>query len=225
MATGLIPVTDEQAKALQEGSKLAGQVVETVRDAGVYLARMLGTVPEDLVGLTFGDALHIKRWENYERAARKAEERLRDRGVTDTNEVPLSLGLPLIAGAAEENREELVDLWARLLAAAMDPSRSAHVSGRFIAILKAMDPVDARVLWLLSEGPLQANSDDPAGSTQVGSAVALGVNRDHIQMAFENLRDLKLVRPRTTHVLDPQADIPNVALTSAGREFLAAVRD
>ena len=221
MSNGIVPVSDEQAKAIQEGFKLGGQSLEAARAFGGYMARIFGTVPEDIVGLMFGDALRLKRVENIVKMATKARERLEARGVKEQQEVPLSLGLPLLEAASDEDRDELVDLWARLLAAAMDPARSPHMSARFVAVVKAMDPIDARVLWRLRSG-VTAN---PAGSSKQSLADTLSVNPDQIQMAFESLKQLNLVAPWTAYVLEPQAPIENVTLTAAGREFLLAVGD
>ncbi len=57
MGDELIPISDEQAKLLQEALK-------TLRSVGGYLREVLGTVPEDLVGLLGGDWLKVRRAEN-----------------------------------------------------------------------------------------------------------------------------------------------------------------
>jgi hypothetical protein len=74
-----------------------------------------------------------------EKIAEKAKAKNKARGVADTERVSLVIALPLLEAAAEESREELQDLWARLLAAAMDPGRSGQVRRVFIEIVKQMD--------------------------------------------------------------------------------------
>jgi hypothetical protein len=62
-------------------------------------------------------------------------DRLADRGEP-TEPPSLSLLLPILVAAAEESRDELQDLWARLLAAAADPSRARSFRIQFIETVK-----------------------------------------------------------------------------------------
>jgi abortive infection alpha-like protein len=135
----LIPISDEQAKAAQEALK-------TLEGLGGYLKETLGTVPQDLVGLLGGDWLKVKRAENLVRTVEKMRERLKARGVEPAEPPSLSLLLPILVAAAEESRDELQDIWARLLAAAADPSRAKSFRIQFIETVKKMDPLDAAVL-------------------------------------------------------------------------------
>jgi hypothetical protein len=61
-------------------------------------------------------------------------------------EISPSIAVPLIEAAADESREELAELWAKLLAAAADPARKGRVRLEFATTLKQMDPLDAKVL-------------------------------------------------------------------------------
>jgi hypothetical protein len=70
----------------------------------------------------------------------------RDQRITDPEPPSLKLALPILAAAADESHEELQDLWARLLAAAMSPKKSKLIRLRFVEVLKKLDPPDALVL-------------------------------------------------------------------------------
>lgn len=61
--TDEIEAATKTAKAVHETSKLGRAVIEAGSDLARYFAKVLGTVPEDLVGLAFGDYIHIKRAE------------------------------------------------------------------------------------------------------------------------------------------------------------------
>ena len=82
--------------------------------------------------------------------ALKYDERItkifRDRKVKDTEPVSPSVAIPLLRAAYDESRPELQDLWARLIAAAMDPKRSDGMRLSFIDLVKRFDPLDALVL-------------------------------------------------------------------------------
>jgi hypothetical protein len=76
---------------------------------------------------------------------RRTEEILRERDVQDVIELSPNMAVALVEGAQEEGREQLMELWARLLANAMDPNLNS-VRQSFIEAVKNMDPVDAIVL-------------------------------------------------------------------------------
>jgi hypothetical protein len=195
----LIPVSDEQAKAIQEG-------IKALRDFGGFAREIFGTIPEDIIGLLGGDKLRVLREENLRRITQKAKERLEAREVKVPEPVSLSVTLPILVAAADESREELQDLWARLLAAAADPARARNFRGRFIEVAKKMDPLDAGVLF----GIQRWNGALPGGGANA-LAEELHVSRDQIDISCENLRKLELLIGTT--------------VTPFGREFLRAVLD
>ena len=138
-----LPVSEEQAKAIQEALK-------TLRSAGDYLREVLGTVPEDVVALLGGNWLKVKRAENLIRTVEKARERL-NKDHIKFEPASLSIGLPILIAAADESREELQEIWARLLVAAADPNRSKSFRLAFIEAAKKLDPLDVGVLLKVRE--------------------------------------------------------------------------
>jgi hypothetical protein len=145
MSDGLI--TDEQAKALQELAKTTGTALDLVGKAGSYVKWTLGTVPADLVGILGGDWLSQVRIRNLAWYKQRTEEIIRERGVPETEAVSPSLAVPLLRAAMDESRPQLQELWASLLAAAVDPRRSILVRQSFIETVSKFDPLDASVLW------------------------------------------------------------------------------
>src|ERR1051325_3003634 len=138
MTDSLIPISDEQAKLGQEALK-------ALPGLGAFFAQALGSTPEDLIGYLGGDWVRVRRAENMARMMHEAKARLIERAVEDPQPASLSVAIPILEGAADEDRNELVDLWARLLANAMDP-RLNKVRYEFIDAVKKMDPPDALVL-------------------------------------------------------------------------------
>src|SRR6185437_15652234 len=122
MSDDLVPFGTEQAKAVQEGSKAVGKAIDLTDKVGSFLGRVLGTPIEDAVGLVIGDRLHHARLRNADRLARRTEEILAQRNVKP-EPVSANLAIPLLQAAQDESREKLQELWARLLANAMDPKR------------------------------------------------------------------------------------------------------
>src|SRR5580704_10526643 len=76
----------------------------------------------------------------------RTRERLEHRGIADPEPPSLKNSIPILEAAADEENEELQDLWSRLLAAAMDPNRRDAMRQSFIQTVKQMDPMDALVL-------------------------------------------------------------------------------
>jgi Abortive infection alpha len=197
----IIPISDEQAKFGQEALKL-------LRDLGGLLRETFGTVPEDLVAYFGGDWLKVRRAENAARLFREAKARLDARNARP--EPPsISLLVPLVVAAADEDRDELRDIWARLLAAAADPERGKSFRAQFIEAAKQMDALDAAVMQSASI------AGGVSGQIQERMAKELKVRRDEVSVSLDNLARLKLMdRPHTQY-----------HASAFGREFLVAIAD
>jgi hypothetical protein len=139
----LIP--KEAAKeAVKETAKLT-------RELGGFLSKVFGTLPQDTVGVLGGDWLHHIRIRNAYRLQRRTEEILsgRDAG-RKTEPLSPSVAIPLLKAAQDESREEIQELWARLLANAMDRDRP-QLNRVFIDVLKELDVLEARIIKRLGE--------------------------------------------------------------------------
>jgi Abortive infection alpha len=183
----IIPISDEQAKALQEALK-------TLQGIGGFLKETFGTVPEDLAGLLGGDWLKVRRAENFVHIVGKARERIRVRHVIPKRP-RLSILVPLVAAAADEESDELQDIWARLLAAAADPVRTGLVRLAFVDTVKNMDPLDALVLQEVSQKQQQPSSFNPIEFL----ASKLGVTHDEIIVSYNNLERIPVWSTHSLH--------------------------
>jgi Abortive infection alpha len=207
-----IPVTDEQAKAVQKLADFGTTVVGEGGQLARYIGRVLGTTPEDAVGLIIGDPLHFVRTA----AALKYDEWItklhRNRGVTP-QPVSLSLAIPLLRAAYDESRPELQELWAQLIAAAMDPQRANRVRRSFIDTLQRLDPLDALIVRELYK--LSGNR-----SSRQSLVPILGVEDIEIELSILNLVDLRCV----DGPVGSDASL-GFSLTSYGRELVRACSD
>lgn len=204
-SNSIIPISDEQAKAIRAA-------IEALSGVGNFLREVVGTVPADLVGYFGGDWLKVRRAENAAKILEKAQERLRARG-TKPERPSVSVALPILVAGADEDRDELQDIWARLLAAAMDPTRSKMFRAAFINAAKQMDPLDCVVLV-----GVHARSDvvDPTGRQALSTA--LQASRDEVDVSISNLMKLDLM-------VSPDINQHRVFVSAFGREFLRAVSD
>jgi hypothetical protein len=206
MANNLI-FSDEEAKAIQEALK-------TLRGLGEFLDKTFCIHLQNLVGYLGGDWLGVRRLENLDHILEKTQERMRARGAEVPKAASLSITLPILVAAAEESRDELQDLWARLLAAAADPSRAKSFRIAFIDAAKKMDPVDAAAL--------QSAHDQAAGAVlnmEIRRRVSghLKVSLDELDVSLRNLASLGMLQ-RTN-----QYNELEMVFTSFGREFLRTI--
>lgn len=194
----LIPITDEQAKLGQE-------IVKAFSGMGAFVEKALGSTPSDLIGYLGGDWLRFKRAENIAKMMNLAKDTLEKSSVIDQEPASLSVALPILRFAADESREEIQELWARLLAAAMDPTRAGSVRQSFTESISKMDPLDAIVLL-----------NHIAFKDVMWSVPAekMGISRDQLEISISNLYRLKLLSNNS--LLDIQ-------LAPFGREFLRVV--
>jgi len=119
---------------------------ELVKTGLEVMLRPATEIAENALGLLGGDWLSEKRTRNRAKLKSKTDEILERRGAKlDTDPSP-SVVIPLLMSAQDEGRDELLDLWAALLAAASDPARRKAYRREFVAIAKELEPVDIIVL-------------------------------------------------------------------------------
>ena len=212
MSNSLIPITDEQAKLGQE-------ILETFRGLGSFLEKALGSTPEDLVGYLGGDSLRVRRVENMARLLHEVEQRLKEMDIKETKPATLSVALPILEAGADEDRDDLVDLWARLFATAMDPVTRNSVRQSYIASIKQMDPTDARIMYYLYSGSVGRIRRGGGGNKKDTSfefmSAELGFRQDDVEVSVEHLMSLGFL---STAVNDKNVWFPNAKL----REFMRA---
>jgi hypothetical protein len=215
MAEELIrPIDPDSAHAIEEAAKAASKAMDVAMESGKYIGAVLGDLPHDLVGI-IGDYVKHKRARRWAELQAETYKILRDRGVQNRESVSPSVAIPLIAGAINEDREILKQMWAKLLASAMDPARTDQVRLSLIALLKQMDPLDTRVLQqTTAEGPRPSSSADFA---EVLSA-CLNVSRDEAYFSLEHLHELGCL---TT----PPHVLPVPIVTAKARLLIRAVSD
>ncbi|MDR3500918.1 MAG: Abi-alpha family protein [Parvibaculum sp.] len=211
MPDNLIPISDAQAE-------LGTEIVKALRGLGGYFKDIAGSMPEDLIGFFGADALHayrtrrqIERAENLTEVVKKVHTRLTARGVESSKPIPLAIGGPILEAAADEGRAELQDLWARLLATAMDPGRSDTMRMEFIETVKQMNPIDAAVLEKLGGANYSPNARDFIASQ-------LKCSSDRIEVSISHLTGLGCA---AAHLSTPENAYP----TAYGRELKRALQD
>jgi hypothetical protein len=200
----------ESAKAIQETAKFGTGLVELVGDAGKAMGNVSGGIVKNSVGL-IGDWVYHQRLRNFARLSERTLEILRKRGVKEPFlNVSPSAFVPIVDAAVNENSNELKELWARLLASAIDPSRRDSIRKSFIETIKQFDPIDARVFEKFGER-VRWEPDTSAALSEI-----LKISRDEVFVSIENLTRLNCLTRAT--VTEPQ-------LTPFGSLLMSALRE
>jgi hypothetical protein len=206
------PITTKAvAQAERAIAETGGKAIDAGREFGGFLARILGNLPHDTVGLLGGDLLHEVRLRNLDNIKIRTEKILVSRRINDPSPVSPSLAIPLLHAAQDEGHVELQVLWAQLLANAMDPSRANGLRIEFIETLKRFNPIDALVLKLLIDTPSSMHPN-----TRDFLATNLRCSSAAIEVSFRHLDQLGCT-------IYPAGSIPNTrSATSFGLELFRA---
>lgn len=206
------PIDPETARVIEEAAKLGGKLVDAGTKAGGYLDRVIGRLPDNIIGLMLSDWVLHKRIRRWAELQAETEEILRRYGVEEPfADVSPAIALPLIEAAVDENREGVKQMWARLLAAALDPQRTRSVRQSFISAIKAMDPLDAQILdWIFQSGAAEKQDEHQL-------AQRLQVTSDEVGVSLENLHKIGCIANAPPH---PSA----ISLTAFGRELMRVCR-
>lgn len=142
---------EESAKAIQEVAKTTRTGIEATRQLGGFVSKIINEPVEAVVGI-LTDRLQFIRAENQLRLANRWREILKERKIEGALRiVPPKLALPIIENASLEENDELQNLWANLLASAVDPNFKGEIRSAFIEIIKQLEVVDVHILNAMFE--------------------------------------------------------------------------
>jgi hypothetical protein len=182
------------AGAVEAVAKTTGQALDIVHDTGGYLNRVFGDLVVNAVGWSIGDWVGEKRRRNFDALSRRTIEIFREREVEHLIELSPNQATELLSAAQDESRDELAELWARLLANAMDPNLN-NVRHSFIEAVKKMDPMDAVVLQYIYANQIASvrYGDLKSGTNTVGTlniSQSIGKREDEVQVSVRHLEAL-----------------------------------
>jgi len=166
-------------KAIEEAAKTGGKALDILDKA----SPAIGTVYNWMIG----DRVTAARERNLDSFQRKTRRIIEERNIADKQPLPESLALPLLEAAQGETREEIQDLYAALLANAMDPDFTNDVRPAFVETVKALEPFDAKILVLVPElAELSGQYQGKARYSEVVSRLP-GKRPTTIQLSIDHL--------------------------------------
>ena len=134
---------------------------------------------------------------------RRTEEVRKARGIAEaTRPIPPKFVLQILEEASLEEDDFLQDLWAQLLATALDPEASV-VRRSFINILREFEPIDAKILMYLA----QQNwglfmGDDAPGVSVKKLSEEIGSPEKEVKVSLVNLFRLGCVVDHKKETMD-----------------------
>jgi hypothetical protein len=214
----------EQAEAAVSDLDPASK--EVLKTATQVMLRPAAQVIEDAIGILGGDALsayrqrqNVRRQQRQEQLGERTILLLNARGVDELVEPNEPMVEAILEAAQDENSVELQDLWARLLAAAIAPSRSGNLRYAYIETVKKFEPLDAATLRYIKD--VSAKAHIVSTAQYLAEHMTLGRSRDEYAVSLEHLHALNcLSYPATEARFNPWG---NVHLTPYGRELLRTI--
>jgi hypothetical protein len=199
-------MSDPTSEAIKSVAETAGKAIDVVAPGAEPIIRTTGGIIENALGYYIGDSLTHRRMRNLKRLQDETNEILLSRGATQTRQLSITLGAPLLTEAQNESRDELVTR-ARLLANAIDGDRPDRLRIEFIDVLKQLHPQDALVFETVMR-----TEPSPRESSQNVIAAELGLSQDSLYVSVQTLMKLGCL----------SGDSANFIVTPFGRELLLA---
>lgn len=129
-----------------EIAKAAKSAIDGTRELGGFLKDVFGEGFLELGG-SFSDAVKHYRWKNlikiFDEAERIVETRKLEGKATP---IPPRIAVDLIEKASKEDNQSLQKMWAALIVNLGDPASGVSPERKYVDILAALDPLDAKVL-------------------------------------------------------------------------------
>lgn len=119
------------------------EIGKPIAETGCGLLRALLGKPCEIAGEMISDELYRWQWQRRIEILEKAQQRLTARGL-NAKVLPKGFFLSYLQHAGEIEADELQELWANLLASAVESEANQHPS--FVHVLKQLSVLEARIL-------------------------------------------------------------------------------
>ena len=192
---------EEESKAIQEVAKTTGKALEVTEKVGGFLCKVLGDSFQEMGG-AFHDWTKFYRYKNLLKIHDKVEAIQKERqSKGKTTPIPPRYAIPLIQSATQEDDESIQDLWAGLIANAIDPEKRLNVQKIYIDILSALEPIDTKVLkFLYSQGSIFPSRKNVRKIDLYQLSKEIQVPLSEIEISTQNLFRLGCIREETSEV-------------------------
>jgi hypothetical protein len=223
-------VVQEVAKAAQEAAKTTNKLVHVIEALGHWVGEAISDLPSNLVGVVGADWLREHRIRQIDKLRRRTEEIIKERGKKYAPREPNpSFLVPIFNSACDDSRIEIQELWARLIASAIDGNRP-NIRKSFISIINQMDEFDAIILQRLSKvinlsAQIVIEKQKTSNSQYYSMAEELNMTKDQWEISMDQLSALGIIAIKRDHIKLPEGGLAYYTQLSAlGREFINACK-
>jgi hypothetical protein len=145
--------TEAIAKATEEVAKTTGKAIDAGRAAGSFLAQFVKEPLLETAGL-LTDKIKYQRMENVLDMQARLDSKIASLGPRYTlRNVPIGVSIPLIEAVSLEDSADVRELWANLATSFSNAQSDVEPSKSFVAVLREMSPMDARVFYKIYSTP------------------------------------------------------------------------
>jgi hypothetical protein len=165
--------------------KIPGHEIEIDKDDKEFLSKFSKT---DIAGLLGGDWIKYWRWNNLLKILQKVKQKAKENNL-EPNEITPKFLQGFFENASLEENQTIQEMWASLL---LSKSVDKDVNYFYINVLKELEPVDAKVLYLLfSTGDKKIDTE--FNGNKVAKAVDITINE--LDVIIEKLYSFNLLKP------------------------------
>ncbi|RWA97590.1 Abi-alpha family protein [Mesorhizobium sp.] len=171
---------------------------EAAKVAGAVIGRTAGGVMDtvsDIFGGLIGDAIKEWRKRNLISLLARTAEILKARGVAleKAKALPMGEAYAMFEEASKQDDPAIAEMWAALLANAMDERTDASIDPAFVAVLRVISGVEAHVLKLVHNFKTARARiiKQVVSSSKWGRPMTMGMRADAqklLQVDIENFR-------------------------------------
>jgi len=136
----------ESAKAVQEVAKTTGKAIDAMHHTGEFLAPHVEGVLAQVSGMLEDRLKYMRGVRLIRQGQRFQQELLANGGAAAVRKLPLNFAVDALEQGAMEQDDDLQDIWARLLANAVDATAETQPRRACISIIKDLSPLDVLVL-------------------------------------------------------------------------------
>lgn len=187
---------DPQSIAVRETIKALAKPVQD------FISAVVGEPGKELGGW-IADGIRGKRIETQVKVFQKAQKLTSAAGIKP-KAINMKLLVPLLENGSLEDEDNILDMWAHLLANA---SVSQSVRSSYAAILKELEPVEAQImqfiyLQLIEKYGIAYEPQNEYAGVIEGNRVqdAFNLSNPEFEQAIDNLYRLRLLAPPATRL-------------------------
>jgi hypothetical protein len=179
---------EEESKAIEEGAKTIRKALEVSEKAGGFISKIFGEAFQEVGGMAV-DQMRYYRCVILLGLSDKWDVIIKKRKLEGkTIPIPKRIAIPLLESASLESEDSIQDMWAGLIANAMDPEKRLDVKRVYIQMLSSVEPLDVAILTFLARQNWKLYREVPSGGITIKFLEEnFNASKKDVQLSLQNL--------------------------------------